>query len=177
LVTFLFWNVRNKDLGGLAARVVEEHRVDVILLAECMSPAGFLESLNRPLSAKFNYHVINPERRIEIYSRFPNKNVGLLGDIGGLSAFRLLPFDGEELLVIGARLLSKKHLTPEDQTLLCTENRSNSLRVRKRRGPPENRPRWRPEHESLRDRCCRSPRTPCRLKPCDSGGWEPSRSS
>ena len=121
MVTFLFWNVRNKDLGGLAARVVEEHRVDVILLAECLSPAGFLESLNQSLSAKFNYHVINPERRIEIYSRFPSKNVGLLGDIGGLSAFRLLPFDGEELLVIGAHLLSKKHLTPEDQTLLCTE--------------------------------------------------------
>jgi hypothetical protein len=122
VVTFLFWNVHRKELGGLAASIAEEHRLDVILLAECANPARFLVSLNQPLSTKFNYHVINPERRIEIYSRFPNQNVQLLGDTGGLSAFRLLPFDQEELLVVGAHLWSKRNVTPEEQALLCTSN-------------------------------------------------------
>jgi hypothetical protein len=40
VLTFLFWNINRKPLGHLIAELVEEHQVDILLLAECSIPPG-----------------------------------------------------------------------------------------------------------------------------------------
>jgi hypothetical protein len=121
VITFLFWNVDRKDLGSLAAAIAVKHEVDVVLLAECERPARFLEDLNGQFSWKFNYHVVNPERRIEVFSRFPRRNVKLLGDEGGLSFVLLSPPLGEEVLIVAAHLASKMFKPREDQAFHCID--------------------------------------------------------
>jgi hypothetical protein len=121
VINFLFWNVNGKALGGLAAALADEHELDVMLIAECDRPPKFLEELNRPLTRQFNYHVLNPERRIEVFSRFPLQSMRLLGDEGGLSFMSLLPPIGKALLVVGVHLPSKMFRSSTDQDFHCVD--------------------------------------------------------
>jgi hypothetical protein len=44
---FLFWNIAKKSLAEVVSSLAEEHRVDVLILAECAtSPADILLALN-----------------------------------------------------------------------------------------------------------------------------------
>ncbi len=47
MLTFLFWNVNKKPLQNLIAALVEEHRVDVLILAESdITDVAMLRALN-----------------------------------------------------------------------------------------------------------------------------------
>ena len=47
MLTFLFWNVNKKPLQNFIAALVEEHRVDVLILAESeITDVGMLRALN-----------------------------------------------------------------------------------------------------------------------------------
>ena len=126
MITFLFWNTRNQDVGSLAAAIADEHEVDVILVAESPNRRTFQIELNRPLSSKFYYLVgdlpSNQRRRVEIYFRLPRDNVRALGDDGRLRAVCVSPLGGEDLLVVGAHLPSKMPPSTERvQDSLCAE--------------------------------------------------------
>jgi hypothetical protein len=120
VITVLFWNINRSDLGGLAAAIAQEHDVDIVLAAECVRPGRLLKDLNRELSRKFNYQVVNSERRIEVFSRLPRRSIQLL-DEAGLSFMRVSPPIGTEVLIVGAHLASKRFKSDPDQAFRCIE--------------------------------------------------------
>src|SRR5438477_355004 len=59
--TFLFWNVQNKQLDGYIVRLVQQHRVDVLLLIEHPKPDSTLFS---------QLNAIRPYQRVTTHNRF-----------------------------------------------------------------------------------------------------------
>jgi hypothetical protein len=56
MVTFLFWNLRNKPLDSRIARMAISYGVDIFVLAECMiSPAEVLDSVNQHAGREFHF--------------------------------------------------------------------------------------------------------------------------
>ncbi len=61
MTTFLLWNVQNKQLDGLIVRLVQQHKVDVVLLIEHPKPDSTLVSL---------LNTIGPYQRVASHDRF-----------------------------------------------------------------------------------------------------------
>jgi hypothetical protein len=73
MLTFLFWNLQKKPLQDSLYRLVERHKVDVLLLAENTLPAGvILRALNPNETGKFHYSPFgdNESEKIQVYTRF-----------------------------------------------------------------------------------------------------------
>lgn len=67
---FLFWNINKNPVGPLLSRIVAEHDVQVLILAECADPAAILIDLNA--TAKNLFHLTDSGRsRVVVYTRFP----------------------------------------------------------------------------------------------------------
>lgn len=119
MLTFLFWNIQKRPIGNLIASIARQRLIDVILVAECDRPVRILEELNKSYTRQYNYHV-NPVPRIEVFSLFPSASIESLGDYNGLNFRRLQPPIGKEILLVGAHLSSKLHLSDTDQMFECT---------------------------------------------------------
>lgn len=61
MTTFLFWNVQNKQLDGHIVRLVQDHKVDVLLLIEHPKPDTTLFS---------QLNLIRPYQRVTTHIRF-----------------------------------------------------------------------------------------------------------
>lgn len=123
MTSFLFWNMSKKPLEHLLAAAAHERDIDVILLAECTNPENVLVALNsfgEDRERLYNYQP-EPVGRVRIFSLLPRGSIIPLGENSGLTFLRLRPPIGSEMLLIGAHLPSKLHLTYTDQTLLGTE--------------------------------------------------------
>jgi hypothetical protein len=66
---FLFWNIRKKSIGSVISEVVEEHKVDVVILAECSDEVAILSALNAETSRLF-YLTDSNKTKVVIYTRF-----------------------------------------------------------------------------------------------------------
>ncbi len=83
---FLFWNLKNANLGVLAS-LVEQHVVDVLILAECpILPGRVLEALNARSADYFYADSGCP--RIRLYTRFTDEFVLPVGRKEGGSRSR-----------------------------------------------------------------------------------------
>lgn len=49
---FLFWNIQGRPLGHLVRALVDEHDVDVVVLAEVKNPRALLDTLNAGLGQR-----------------------------------------------------------------------------------------------------------------------------
>lgn len=111
-LTFLFWNLNAKNLLLSIVRLVEQHNVDVLILAECELPiADILRGLNpADQPAQFEYALTTCER-IMILTRFPAAFIMPLVESDRYTIRSLrLPGD-DELLFVAAHLLSLKEVT------------------------------------------------------------------
>ena len=73
MLTFLFWNFKSKNPRVLAS-LVHQHKVDVLILAECPVPWGtMLPVLNQP-AAEF-FYAQSDCRKIQLYTRFHDQFV------------------------------------------------------------------------------------------------------
>ena len=78
MANFLFWNINRKPLDDAVYRLVELHRVDILMLAECPLSAGqMLVSLNRNGGGWKFAAPTNPlnDSRIQIYTRLGEQNI------------------------------------------------------------------------------------------------------
>ena len=119
-VSFLFWNLNRRPLLSLVAGLVREHRIDVVILAECEIPVvGLLDELNSAESAKFSFPP-NMSSHLTILTRFPRESLQMVRDTGGVAIRRLVPPVGLDILLVAVHLPSKMHQTDSDQGLSCT---------------------------------------------------------
>lgn len=72
MTTFLLWNVQRKQLDGYIVRLVEEHRVDVLLLVEQAKPDETFLALLRTAGP---YQRVDSHERFGVYVRFDSSKV------------------------------------------------------------------------------------------------------
>ena len=66
---FLFWNVKKNPIGPILLKIVQEHSVEIVILAECSDPDAILVDLNS--EAKYPFHLTDSQgTRVVIYTSF-----------------------------------------------------------------------------------------------------------
>jgi len=120
MITFLFWNINKKPLLNFIVQLVNEHNVDVLILAESnVTDYNLLKHLNKQRAAVFFPDVALP-KRLRIYTKYLPKHVKLISDSAYMS-FRHLELPLYEPLLVGSlHLPSKSFHSETDQVLDCT---------------------------------------------------------
>lgn len=89
--SFVFWNLQKKDLRERIARIVAEHSVDALLVAENVVADGeLIKALNGTTPTPFSaHHSLNS--KIKFYSRWPPHLISqaFSDPIGSLTVWRL----------------------------------------------------------------------------------------
>lgn len=119
-MNFLFWNTgRSKPLDEIST-LVQDLRVDILVLVECpLSPVEIVQRLNT--RGRAVYHLpLNPSDRFTFVVSVPPKNFAPLYDGSGVSIRHLKPPLSQEVLVVALHLPSKRFLSAEEQALLAT---------------------------------------------------------
>lgn len=137
MLTILFWNTARRDLSSLIREVVAEHTPELVVLAESSAKASILSvSLSQTVAGA--YRVIRTPSRVsrplQILSRLPAGRVFHVQESRDLTALRVDPVVGPELLVCGVHLPSKLHLEDAEQALLATRLRKEVEELERRRG-------------------------------------------
>jgi hypothetical protein len=114
MLTFLFWNLK-LPRADILASIVDAHRVDVLMLAECpLKPASVLESLN--LRENEFYYVPTDCPKVAVYTRFSDQYLLPHQDGADFSIRRLTLLNRPELLLCIVHFPSKQWSDPIDQT-------------------------------------------------------------
>lgn len=121
MTTFLFWNINRKPLEKVIKALVDEHQIDVLILAECnISPAVMLQVLNPELSAEFHLPDSLCEK-IVIYTRFAKNSLEPVEETSRLTIRQLRVPTKTNILLAATHLPSKRDWSDESQILLCAE--------------------------------------------------------
>jgi hypothetical protein len=118
MLTFLFWNLKSSREDILTS-LVREHRVDILILAECPMLAGtVLTALNRE-EAEYYYPRTDCDK-IQLYTRFSDEYVLPLPQRGeDFTIRRLVLPQREEILLCAVHFPSKQRQSAIDQTSYC----------------------------------------------------------
>lgn len=117
---FLFWNLNRKPLAALIADLAEEHRIDLIILAECeIDPATMLRTLNRTSTRFHLTSGLCPY--VTIYSGFSSQFVQTTYESERISIRKIDLPDHCPVLLAAVHLPSKLHQSADSQTLECRE--------------------------------------------------------
>jgi len=121
MITFLFWNINGSNVQDLLASLADEHRVDIIILAECEIPARvLLATLNQ--SAKEIFHLPEGRRtKITILSRFSRQFLTTKFETERYSIRRLNLPERPEILLSAIHFPSKLYFSEESQLIESTE--------------------------------------------------------
>jgi hypothetical protein len=107
MLTFLFWNLNRKPLLESIVRLVERHRVDLLVLAECPTPpATMLTALNPPGSAEFHLPFSACEK-VALYTRFSSQFAKAVEEDDHFTIQRLALPARPEVTLVAAHLPSK----------------------------------------------------------------------
>jgi hypothetical protein len=101
MLTFLFWNMNRKRLVDMIARLVEDHWVDVLMLAE--NATGAVEMLQRlnEGSPEFHYAPSRAPTAVDVFTRFSGEFLKPTFESGRVSIRRMaLPARAELLLAM-----------------------------------------------------------------------------
>ena len=116
---FLFWNINRKTLADVVAELADEHRVDVVVLAESTgTPSALLQALNT--GGRSEYHF--PEghsKYVTILTRFSREYLQPVSEAGRVSIRRLSLPGRSEILMAAVHLVSKRNWSSEDQAFEC----------------------------------------------------------
>lgn len=130
MIKLLFWNINKKPLEVLLVLLAGEHSPDVIILAECPEPiARFVEGFNSGLSSVVYRFQTTATHGLVALTRPPTvlkeiASEGLIAERNGRVGFyRLTPFDGPEMLLVGLHLPSKLYLRGDEQSQMASRTR------------------------------------------------------
>jgi exonuclease III len=117
-MTFLFWNVQGKEieLSSVVATLASRHRVEVILLGECLKPEDLLPSLNRESQFLLTSAA---DDQVAVYTRFSDRFLVVEDRQPRFTIWRLSLPGREEILLVTAHLSSKREREDADKTNEC----------------------------------------------------------
>jgi hypothetical protein len=117
---FLFWNLQGRDLRSLVVDLAAEHKVDIIILAECQVPEGaMLERLN---SERPQYELAPTRvcKSITFFSSFSASFFTPVVENARVSIRRLTLPARKEILVAAAHLPSRMHFSEGSSVFECS---------------------------------------------------------
>lgn len=124
MLSFLFWNLMNRDLRPVVAEAVNEHEVDILALAECIVPddemAAVLASVTGDDFAPVSYNA----DKVRVFTRLPaNRWVRRQTDaVSARTAIWTVRAGRSPAIVLAvAHLPSKASLASSEQALLAVE--------------------------------------------------------
>ena len=128
MLTFLFWNINRKPLAGLVATLADQHKVDVLILAESgIRPALLLERLNQSPHASYQFQW-SLTKGISIFTRFSGNFIRPVfdqdadeDDTPRLTIRRLALPACPEILLAVTHLPSKLYWDEDSQAHECTD--------------------------------------------------------
>lgn len=121
MITFLFWNLRNKPLDGRIARIAVSYGVNIFVLAECgISPSVMLDSVNQHAGREFHFSPGQYEK-IAIYTSFPGKFLSPCFESHKLTVRKLSLPGMVEILLAATHFTSKLHQRDDSQFAECLE--------------------------------------------------------
>lgn len=116
---FVFWNIMKKPIARIISDVVEEHSVDVVILAESVDDAAILGHLNADTDNLF--HLTDSRRtRVVIYTRFPREYVQSEHHSDYLTVRRICLPQRRELLLAAIHFPSKRFMSSSDQAAMAS---------------------------------------------------------
>jgi len=134
MLTFLFWNMNRKRLVDMIARLVEDHWVDVLMLAE--NATGAVEMLQRlnEGSPEFHYAPSRAPTAVDVFTRFSGRFLKPTFESSRVSIRRVALPARPELLLVMAHLPSKSYWSEDSQALECTQLARSILQEEERAG-------------------------------------------
>lgn len=116
-MTFLFWNVQGKqtELASVVAAMATRHRVDVILLGECLAPEALLPILN---PGEFTLSSAAGDR-VAVYTRFSERFMVVEDRQPRFTIWRLGHPAQDEILLVTAHLRSGPYTTTDSLSAGC----------------------------------------------------------
>ncbi len=122
MVSFLFWNLNNKNIEDIVAKIALRNNIDVIMLVEVsFGPVSLLEKLNKEGDAIYSYAPGIKEGKIKIFTRYSESYlIPKFDEEGGRYTIRhlKLPLMTDILLAV-THFISKKEYDENDQAEEC----------------------------------------------------------
>ena len=122
MIKFLFWNLNGKPLENTVVRLVRNHNIDVVVLAECKIPSDvLLDALNEEQETRYNAGFTLLES-VAVFARFPERSFRTLeeDESNRLSMRQLFLPSGKDILLVATHLSSKLYWSPDSQSQACT---------------------------------------------------------
>ena len=130
---FLFWNVNKNSIERILSAIVEEHNVEVVVLAECPDKLAVLSSLNSDTQGKF--HLTDTGKtRVVIYTRFSRQFIVSEHHDDILTVRRLCLPRRREILLAAIHFPSKLYMTERDQASMASRVSEEIRKVESRVG-------------------------------------------
>jgi hypothetical protein len=116
MLTVLFWNIGRRSLADRVARIARGRDADIVLLAECASPAWVTRRLNEQIGGA-RYFPAATTSRLTIYTRFAPTTFSAISETNYYSIRELQSVTGvrDSLIVVGAHLPSKLEVSDQSQ--------------------------------------------------------------
>ncbi len=135
---FLFWNIKKNSIGRVLSDIVEEHKVEVVILAECSDKIEIeiLNGLNTETDDLFHLTASN-ETRVVIYTRFPDDFIKSEYNDEFLTVRRVSLPARREILLAVIHFPSKRHESykePRDRQKLVSDLSSRIREIESRVG-------------------------------------------
>lgn len=111
---FLFWNIKDNNIGQVLSQIVEDHEVDVVILAECKGKMGILSDLNAGVDNLFKL-VDTGKARVTVYTRFSREFTQLEYHSNYFAIQRICLPRRKEILLTTIHFISKLHSDEDDQ--------------------------------------------------------------
>ncbi len=119
---FLFWNIQKKPLGHLVRALVDEHDIDMVILAEVETPRTILDTLNAGLGQRTFHTDPLPDtvsrrggRRPFVFWRLRQDAMRLRLDVPGAIFLELKTTSHPSVLVVAVHLPSPLHTSGHDR--------------------------------------------------------------
>lgn len=121
-INFLFWNLQKKPLERFITNLAHEHKVDVLMLAECsIHPSILLTSLNHIDKAQYHYSSQIGCEKIEVFTRFPRRFIKIVREDSRFTIRHLLIPTKTNILLAIAHLPSKMYFSDSSQVMMSTK--------------------------------------------------------
>lgn len=121
MTKFIFWNINRKPLEKNIARLAHRYKIDIIMLAECVTPpAVLLDCLNSPDKSDYYYAGELGCKKIKIFTKFPDRFIKILHETDSLT-MRHVELPGRtDILLAVVHLRSKIHRDDIGKKIECT---------------------------------------------------------
>jgi len=117
-ITFLFWNIKNKNLTDRIIRIVDTYNIDIIILAECNArESEILLKLNKKKTSFYFNKSRILKHKIKIFSKFNDKHFLPFQETGKRLTIRRLKLpNNNDILIAALHLIPKPYFDDYDQT-------------------------------------------------------------